>query len=90
MIVPIFLPTSAAKPLYLLRSDAITDIEATDLQTRIDQSLAGRRNPVEVGLYGGNIFRVTTGSCEALISVLTVTGPRSLILDFNKTSAHKP
>ena len=57
MIVPIFIPHLGCQTRCIYcDQDSITDIQATDLRTRIDQSFVGRRNPVEVGLYGGNIF----------------------------------
>jgi len=69
MIVPIFLPHLGCQTRCIYcDQDAITDIEAIDLQTRIGQSLIGRRNPVEVGLYGGNIFGLHPEALKRLFS----------------------
>jgi len=69
MIVPIFLPHLGCQTRCIYcDQDSITDIEATDLRTRIDQSLVGRKNPVEVGLYGGNIFGFQPEAVKRLFS----------------------
>ncbi len=89
MIVPIFLPHLGCQTRCIYcDQDAITDIEATDLQTRIDQSLAGRRNPVEVGLYGGNIFGLQPEAVKRLFSCFD--GHRSEITNFRISTKPLP
>jgi len=69
MIVPVFLPHLGCQTRCIYcDQDSITDVEATDLRMRINQSLIGRKNPVEVGLYGGNIFGLKPESVQRLFS----------------------
>jgi len=69
MIVPIFLPHLGCQTRCIYcDQDTITDIEATDVRARIDQSLTGQNNPVEVGLYGGNIFGLKPEAVQRLFS----------------------
>ncbi|HOH25813.1 MAG TPA: radical SAM protein [Syntrophorhabdus sp.] len=69
MIIPIFLPHLGCQSRCIYcDQDVITDIEKDDIGTRIDESLAGRKGPLEVGLYGGNIFGLNSEDVKRLFS----------------------
>lgn len=69
MIVPIFLPHLGCQDRCLYcDQDAITDVNARDLKSRIEEILTSRKDPFEVGLYGGNIFNIKPEALRRLFS----------------------
>ena len=69
MIVPIFLPHLGCQDrCFYCDQDAITDVNARDLKSRIEKILTSRKDPFEVGLYGGNIFNIKPEALRRLFS----------------------
>jgi len=69
MIVPVFLPHLGCRDRCIYcDQNLITDIGEENLRTRIEQSLATRQGPFEVGLYGGNIFGLKPETLKRLFS----------------------
>jgi len=69
MIVPIFLPHLGCQDRCIYcDQDAITDVNARDLKSRIEEILTSRKDPFEVGLYGGNIFNIKPETLRRLFS----------------------
>jgi len=69
MIVPIFLPHLGCQDRCIYcDQDAITDVNARDLKSRIEEILTSRKDPFEVGLYGGNIFNIKPEALRRLFS----------------------
>ena len=69
MIVPIFLPHLGCQDRCIYcDQDTITDVNARDLKSRIEEILTSRKDPFEVGLYGGNIFNIKPEALRRLFS----------------------
>ena len=69
MIIPVFLPHLGCQGRCIYcDQNIITDIGDENLRTRIEQSLATRQGPFEVGLYGGNIFGLKPETLKRLFS----------------------
>jgi histone acetyltransferase (RNA polymerase elongator complex component) len=69
MIIPVFLPHLGCRDRCIYcDQNLITDIGEENLRTRIEQSLATRQGPFEVGLYGGNIFGLKPETLKRLFS----------------------
>jgi histone acetyltransferase (RNA polymerase elongator complex component) len=69
MIVPIFLPHLGCQNRCIYcDQDAITDVNARGLKSRIEEILTFRKDPFEVGLYGGNIFNIKPEALRRLFS----------------------
>jgi sulfatase maturation enzyme AslB (radical SAM superfamily) len=87
MIIPVFLPHLGCDDRCVYcDQDSITDIGDETLRDRIERSLANREGPVEVGLYGGNIFGIQPDALRRLFSLFS--GYRNTITNF--TISTKP
>jgi histone acetyltransferase (RNA polymerase elongator complex component) len=72
MVVPVFLPHLGCDDRCIYcDQDIITDIGEYTLRNRIERSLANREDPVEVGLYGGNIFGIKPEALRHLFSLFS-------------------
>jgi histone acetyltransferase (RNA polymerase elongator complex component) len=87
MIIPVFLPhLGCGDRCVYCDQNIITDIGEVTLRERIERSLANREGPVEVGLYGGNIFGIPPEVLRHLFSLFS--GYRNIITNF--TISTKP
>ena len=69
MIVPIFLPhLGCHERCTYCNQQYITDLRDSDLQTVITKSLGVHEGPFEVGLFGGNIFGISSDELQRLFS----------------------
>lgn len=72
VIIPVFLPHLGCDDRCVYcDQDSITDIGEDTLRDRIERSLANREGPVEVGLYGGNIFGIQPDALRRLFSLFS-------------------
>jgi uncharacterized radical SAM superfamily protein len=70
MVVPVFLPHLGCDDRCVYcDQDIITDIGEETLRDRIERSLANHEGPLEVGLYGGNVFGIKSEALYRLFSL---------------------
>ena len=89
MVVPVFLPHlgCAGRCIYC-HQGYITDAGDAGIQTRIDAAFAGRTEPCDVGLFGGNIFGIAP---DVLARIFSFFEPyRTLIRTFRLSTKPVP
>ncbi len=65
MVVPVFLPhLGCSQRCIYCHQGYITEAGRDDVKSRIDAAFAGRTEPCEVGLFGGNIFGIEPAMLE--------------------------
>ena len=69
MIVPVFLPhMGCGDRCIYCDQQSITDLKTTDIKATVEAHLGKVREPVEIGLFGGNVFGLEAGNLRRLFS----------------------
>jgi histone acetyltransferase (RNA polymerase elongator complex component) len=70
MVVPVFLPhLGCTERCIYCHQGYITEAGRADVTSRIDAAFAGRTEPCDVGLFGGNIFGIDTEILEDIFGL---------------------
>ena len=69
MIVPCSCPTQdAGTGASTAIRRGITDLKTTDIKATVEAHLGSVRHPVEIGLFGGNVFGLEAGNLRRLFT----------------------